>query len=134
MVAMRPKKRVQTTHEPWLVWSPAVRRLERLGPAEAGTPSCQRFMVAMRGIKVVEATHEPLFRSAGCQPAACLFGRQVSPIANRRGVGTSNGQRVGNPRYSRHGCLRYGRGATRRRAGGRRSFAHTSTIEFLRCH
>src|SRR5213082_1622509 len=34
-----------------------------------------------------------LFRSAGCQPA-------VSPIANRRGVGTSNGQRVGNLRYS----------------------------------
>src|SRR5436190_21010549 len=80
-------------HEPWLVWSPAFRRLERLGPAEAGTPSCQRFMVPMRGFKVVEALHEPLFRSAGCQPA-------VSPIANRRGVGTSNGQRVGNPRYS----------------------------------
>src|SRR6266566_899880 len=39
------------------------------------------------------ASHEPLFRSAGCQPA-------VSPIANRRGVGTANGQRVGNPRYS----------------------------------
>src|SRR5947207_8811320 len=63
----------------------------------------------------VKATHELLFRSAGCQPA-------VSPIANRRGVGTANGQRVGNPRYSRHGCLRYDRGATRGRAGGRRSF------------
>src|SRR5438874_2294672 len=50
---------VRSFHEPWLVWSPAFRRLERLGPAEAGTPSCQRFMVPMRGIKVVEATHEP---------------------------------------------------------------------------
>ena len=59
----------------------------------AGSKACAtnppRFMVPMRGI-----------RSAGCQPAACLFGRQVSPIANRRGVGTANGQRVGNPRYS----------------------------------
>src|SRR5438067_8520460 len=34
---------------------PAFRRLERLGPAEAGTPSSQRFMVPMRGIKVVMA-------------------------------------------------------------------------------
>src|SRR6266581_1659050 len=78
MVPMRAKYDVEATHEPWLVWSPAFRRLERLGPAEAGTPSCQRFMVPMRDIKVVEATHEPLFPSEGCQPA-------VSPIADRRG-------------------------------------------------
>src|SRR5436190_7066726 len=32
-----------TFHEPWLVWSSAFRRLDRPGPAEAGTPSCQRF-------------------------------------------------------------------------------------------
>src|SRR5436309_8281686 len=48
------------THEPWLVCSPAFRRLERLGPAEAGTPSCQRFMVPMRGIKVVQALSLPM--------------------------------------------------------------------------
>src|SRR5436309_1474648 len=57
MVPMRGSKVVGAPHEPWLVWSPAFRRLERLGPAEAGTPSCQRFKVPMRGSKVVEATH-----------------------------------------------------------------------------
>src|SRR5438477_5400280 len=59
MVPMRAKYDVEALHEPCLVWSPAFRRLERLGPAEAGTPSCQRFMVPMRGIKVAEALHEP---------------------------------------------------------------------------
>src|SRR6266487_2666105 len=43
MVPMHAKKRKGALHEPWLVWSPAFRRLEWLGPAEAGTPSCQRF-------------------------------------------------------------------------------------------
>src|SRR6266516_4077780 len=42
-------------HEPWLVWSPAFRWLERLGPAEAGTPSCHRFTVPMRAKYDVEA-------------------------------------------------------------------------------
>src|SRR5213082_1091486 len=53
------QKGVEALHETSLVWSPAFRRLERLGPAEDGTPSSQRFMVPMRGIKVVDALHEP---------------------------------------------------------------------------
>src|SRR3989442_9326935 len=52
-------------------------------------------MVPMHAEKRKEAFHEPLFRSAGCQPA-------VSPIANRRGVGTSNSQRVGNTPCQKH--------------------------------
>src|SRR5947207_13686356 len=43
MVPMHAQKRMAAIHEPWLVWSPAFRRLEGLGPAEAGTPSSQRF-------------------------------------------------------------------------------------------
>src|SRR5213596_740212 len=71
MVPMHAQKRKEATHEPWLVWSPAFRRLERLGPAEAGTPSCQRFIVPMRGIKVVEATHEPERRAPARRGDTC---------------------------------------------------------------
>src|SRR5436309_3430714 len=74
------------THEPWLVCSPAFRRLERLGPAEAGTPSFQRFMVPMRGIKVVQATHEPAC-SAGFP--ACGFTGLSSPVDQERATGKS---------------------------------------------
>src|SRR5437870_10356619 len=42
-VSMHFQKEIEAFHEPLLVWSPAFRRLERLGPAKAGTPSCQRF-------------------------------------------------------------------------------------------
>ncbi len=41
----------------------------------------------------MEAFNEPLFRSAGCQPA-------FSPIANWYGVETPSVQRFGHPRYS----------------------------------
>src|SRR6266436_6070318 len=74
MVAMRPKKRVQTTHEP--------QRRAGVPPAPAAKPSadlyhparaarsrgrrdacptlgCPRFMVAMRAKNDVEAAHEP---------------------------------------------------------------------------
>src|SRR5437762_14086336 len=78
---MRDKKGVQALHEPEDTW------------LDSEELTYFRFLVPMRDKKGVQATHEPLFRSAGCQPA-------VSPIANRRGVGTANGQRVGNPRYS----------------------------------
>src|SRR5213592_3382496 len=43
IVPMHGHKTVEAFHEPRLVWSPAFRRLERLGPAEAGTPSRQRL-------------------------------------------------------------------------------------------
>src|SRR5436190_493149 len=44
---------------PCLVWSSAFRRLDRLGPAEAGTPSLQRFHGPMHEIRVVDAFREP---------------------------------------------------------------------------
>src|SRR5438034_769565 len=44
MVPMHAEtKRKGALHEPWFVWSSASRRLEPLGPAEAGTPSCHTF-------------------------------------------------------------------------------------------
>src|SRR5688500_14974436 len=43
MVPVHGIKVVRVFHEPRLVWSSAFRRLERLGPAEAGTPNCQRL-------------------------------------------------------------------------------------------
>src|SRR5881394_1905619 len=43
MVPMQALMRKEPLHEPCLVWSSAFRRLERFGPAEAGTPCCQRF-------------------------------------------------------------------------------------------
>src|ERR1044071_8055852 len=62
MVPMRAKKRVGAFHEPWLVWSPAFRRLERLGPPEGGTPyrwrAPARFMVPVRAKKREGAFHE----------------------------------------------------------------------------
>src|SRR5881396_3953133 len=86
MVPLPAQRRMGAFHEPWLVWSPAFRRLERLGPAEAGTPSCQRFMVPMRGIKVVQATHEPAC-SAGFP--ACGFTGLSSPVDQERATGKS---------------------------------------------
>src|SRR5947207_1281405 len=56
--------------ERWLVWSSAFRRFERLGPAEAGTPSCQRFhgpnadsRSAEHALQVLRASGRDLFRS-----------------------------------------------------------------------
>ena len=40
---MHGVKVVRALCKPWLVWSSAFRRLEPLGPAEAGTPSRQRL-------------------------------------------------------------------------------------------
>ena len=71
MVPMRGIKVAMALHEPWLVWSPAFRKLERLGPAEAGTPSCQRFMVPMRDKKGVRPTHEPERRAPARRGVAC---------------------------------------------------------------
>src|SRR5436190_21572591 len=51
MVPMHGSKAEGAFHEPRLVWSPAFRRLERLGPAEAGTPNkwrpTDRFRIPM---------------------------------------------------------------------------------------
>ncbi len=43
MVPLQGRRAEEALHEPWLVWSSAFRRLEKLGPAEAGTPYCQRL-------------------------------------------------------------------------------------------
>src|SRR5206468_11873090 len=48
--------------------------------------SCQGFMVPMRGIKVVQATHEPAC-SAGFP--ACGFTGLSSPVAQERATGKS---------------------------------------------
>src|SRR5438046_2776385 len=45
MVPMHAEKRNGALPEPRVVWSPAFRRLELIGPAESRTPSCPRFMV-----------------------------------------------------------------------------------------
>src|SRR5262245_38268078 len=60
MVPMRAEKsRKGAFHEPTLVWSPAFRRLRVAKPAEAGTPSGQKFKVPMRAQKRKGAFHEP---------------------------------------------------------------------------
>src|SRR5205809_3243138 len=59
MVPMHAEtKRKGALHEPWLVWSSAFRRLEPLGPAEAGTPSCQRLHGPYAGHKTVKAVRD----------------------------------------------------------------------------
>jgi hypothetical protein len=63
-------KVVGAFHEPWLVWSSAFRRLERLGPAEAGTPSCRD--VAVKPAKHLASKSTP---RQGCA---------MRPIPNRR--------------------------------------------------
>jgi len=42
-VPMHAQQRKKPFYEPWMVWSSAFRRLERLGPAKAGTPIGQRL-------------------------------------------------------------------------------------------
>src|SRR5438552_3399202 len=55
MVPMHAKKRMNAIFEPWLVWSPAFRRLEGLDRLKPGLQAVGSFMVPMHAKKGMEA-------------------------------------------------------------------------------
>src|SRR5207244_3483549 len=68
MVPMHAKKRMNAIFEPWLVWSPAFRRLEGLDRLKPGLQAVGSFMVPMHAKKRMEAFHKPE-GAAGILPA-----------------------------------------------------------------